>query len=230
MTSEDSLKKKTNPPTPKTTGIPENTTVKVENLEVDGANYINLDQYAPESQNIDRANENPHLIEEGKNYQRNGAQQLYEDIIRQQKMITELTQNRPQLSSHGSSILPSARSNNEEQTPHTQRATAFMASNVSTFTFTNPVTAQENSPIADKVKEGREDESPMNNLMMMNTGAMTTMSSHPAQSSAQRFRRTSYLRISAAGIETKFSSIEFNQTTQNQFETWKKNRISRRTI
>jgi hypothetical protein len=43
MTSEDSLKKKTNPPTPKTTGIPENTTVKVENLEVDGANYINLD-------------------------------------------------------------------------------------------------------------------------------------------------------------------------------------------
>jgi hypothetical protein len=55
-----------------------------------------------------------------------------------------------------------------------------MASNVSTFTFTNPVTAQENSPIADKVKEGREDESPMNNRMMMNTGAMTTMSSHPA--------------------------------------------------
>ncbi len=49
MTSEDSLKKKTNSPTPKTTGIPENTTVKVENLEVDGANYINLDQYAPES-------------------------------------------------------------------------------------------------------------------------------------------------------------------------------------
>ena len=82
-----------------------------------------------------------------------------------------------------------------------------MSPNVSTFTFTNPQMYQENSPTSEKVKDPREEESPN---MMMNTGAMTTMSSHPAQSSAQRFRRTSALRISAAGIETRFSAFELN--------------------
>jgi hypothetical protein len=82
----------------------------------------------------------------------------------------------------------------------------FMSPNVSTFTFTNPQMNQENSPTSEKVKDPREEDSP--NMMM--SGAMTTMSSHPAQSSAQRFRRTSALRISAAGIETRFSSFELN--------------------
>jgi len=52
-----------------------------------------------------------------------------------------------------------------------------MSPNVSTFTFTNPQMYQENSPTSEKVKDPREEASP---TMMMNTGAMTTMSSHPA--------------------------------------------------
>ena len=53
----------------------DNSIIRVENLE-------NLEQFAPETQTTDRVNENPNLVEEGKKYQRNGAQQLYEDIIR----------------------------------------------------------------------------------------------------------------------------------------------------
>jgi hypothetical protein len=71
-------------------------------------------------------------------------------------------------------VLASARSNNEENPP---RASVFMSPNVSTFTFTNPQMYQENSPTSEKVKDPREEDSPN---MMMNSGAMTTMSSHPA--------------------------------------------------
>jgi hypothetical protein len=45
----------------------------VENLDGENAYNMNFEQYLPETLTTDRANDNPHLIEEGKSYQRNGA-------------------------------------------------------------------------------------------------------------------------------------------------------------
>jgi hypothetical protein len=42
--------------------------IKVEHLDTENVVNGTLEQYIPETQTTDRANENPHLVEEGKNY------------------------------------------------------------------------------------------------------------------------------------------------------------------